>query len=100
MDDTARRLKLCADALAELEALIPLPHGVPRRAELIRAMVGSIAYHAPHGGIADLARKLRREASDPDSSKLSTYLGHLRASLEATKHEIDGGGSDPKQTAA
>jgi hypothetical protein len=89
MDDprlTARQLELCLESLAEIENLLrSVPPGVPDLGSRIATLARGIEYHAPHGGIADLARKIRSEATDPDSHRMSTYLGHLKAELEAAK---------------
>lgn len=88
MDDpqlTARKVDLCIEHLSEIERLLPLPEGVPGRTDRICALAGSIANEAPHGGIADLARKVRSEAQDPKSRRMWTYIVHLKGALDAVK---------------
>ena len=82
---TARKIELCLESLKEIELLLPLPAGIPGRTDRICALATSIANQASHEGIADLARKIRSEATDPDSRRTSTYVGHLKAVLEAAK---------------
>ena len=88
MDDprqTTRNIDSLLAKVKEIEELLSLPAGVPGRTDQICALARAIGYNAPHGGIADLARKVTSEAREPDSRRIGTYLTHLKAEIEEAK---------------
>ena len=87
---TARNVDALLASVKEIEDLLRLPPGVPGRTDKVCALLNGIARLAPHGGIADLARKLSSEVRDVDSRRTNTYLGHLKASLREARKSATG----------
>jgi hypothetical protein len=95
-----RQVELCFQNLKEIETLLALPNGVPDRAERICAFAYGITVHAPHSGIADLARKMRSEARHPNGHRLSDHLWRLKAELDAVKKTLTDDAARPSGTLA
>jgi hypothetical protein len=80
----ARQLELCSEKLREIERLVEsnLP-GVRNTRRRVAALATALERSAPHGGIADLARKVAVKPRIRAAGAWDTYLWHLKAELEA-----------------